>query len=200
MPMASSKIPQSGPDGRPSFLTDERQARIIEAVKTGAGWKTVAQYAGISDITLYEWRRRGRRYQAMLEGGDGVADLKAHRIWRKADAAWEAGDRQRAYAHLAALDAHTDLSREIPFYKLVLALDAAEAETAVVMAKIVLRAAATDRPDLALKWLERRRPEDWAPTRVIVTDADADFETRKDQALARLEELRQARTGGNGQA
>lgn len=184
-------FPNSPHGGNPGLLTEERQAKILEAIQTGVGWAVVAQYAGIGLPTLNEWRQRGKRYQAIMEGdADEVADLKAHRIWRKADEAWTSGRHQEAYRWLAELDAHTELSREMPYYRLKLAIDETLARTAVMMGATVLKGARED-PTLALKWLQSRFPQDWSPNRVAVPDDDV--EERKHAALERLAEIRQER-------
>lgn len=46
--------------GRPTLLTPDVQARIVEAIERGNTHKTAAQYGGIEDETFYEWMARGR--------------------------------------------------------------------------------------------------------------------------------------------
>lgn len=45
--------------GRPTKLTKELQAKVIEAVRAGNYIETAAAYAGISKPSLYDWMKRG---------------------------------------------------------------------------------------------------------------------------------------------
>lgn len=66
---------------RPSKLTSEVEARIVEAVELGATWERAADAAGIGASTLREWRQRGEAGEAPFAAfvaalkraeGDGV--------------------------------------------------------------------------------------------------------------------------------
>jgi hypothetical protein len=46
--------------GRPTALTPEVHARIVEAVETGATYELAASYGGVSYVTLNNWRNRGQ--------------------------------------------------------------------------------------------------------------------------------------------
>lgn len=186
--MPKSPLPHPPAGGQNALLKPETQERILDAVRAGMSWKLVAAYAGIGFTTLMDWRRRGRRYQAIFEGDEQVEDLKARRIWQKADQAWTAGNHQAAYAWLAALDAHTEMSPELPYYRLLIAIEEASAATAVEMGLLVRRGARED-PHLALKWLQARYPQDWSPNRPVETDDD--LEQRKHEALEKLREIRE---------
>ena len=50
--------------GRPSKLTPEVEARIVEAVELGATWEKAAEAAGVGASTLREWRQRGEADEA----------------------------------------------------------------------------------------------------------------------------------------
>lgn len=84
---------------RPSKLTSEVEARIVEAVELGATWERAADAAGIGASTLREWRQRGEAgeepFSAFLAAlkraeGDGVA--RALRTIRQASESgtWQA--------------------------------------------------------------------------------------------------------------
>lgn len=47
--------------GRPTKLTPEIQAKIVEALRAGNYIETAAAYAGINKTTLYDWLKRGAR-------------------------------------------------------------------------------------------------------------------------------------------
>ena len=84
---------------RPSKLTSEVEARIVEAVELGATWERAADAAGIGASTLREWRQRGEAGEAPFSAflaalkraeGDGVA--RALRTIRQASESgtWQA--------------------------------------------------------------------------------------------------------------
>ena len=84
---------------RPSKLTSEVEARIVEAVELGATWERAADAAGIGASTLREWRQRGEADEAPFAAfvaalkraeGDGVA--RALRTIRQAaeSGTWQA--------------------------------------------------------------------------------------------------------------
>lgn len=45
---------------RPTSLTPDTQARVVEAIKQGATYELAAKFAGISYDTFNNWRKRGR--------------------------------------------------------------------------------------------------------------------------------------------
>ncbi len=45
--------------GRPTKLTKETQAKIVEAVRAGAYIETASAFAGIDKASLYAWMKRG---------------------------------------------------------------------------------------------------------------------------------------------
>ena len=47
--------------GRPTKLTPELQAKIVEAIAAGNYIETAAAYAGVNKTTLYDWMKRGGR-------------------------------------------------------------------------------------------------------------------------------------------
>lgn len=53
--------------GRPSKLTPEAQARIIEALRAGNYQESAAAYAGVGVATFYRWMERGKRDDAEPE-------------------------------------------------------------------------------------------------------------------------------------
>lgn len=84
---------------RPSKLTSEVEARIVEAVELGVTWERAADAAGIGASTLREWRQRGEADEAPFAAfvaalkraeGDGVA--RALRTIRQAaeSGTWQA--------------------------------------------------------------------------------------------------------------
>jgi transposase len=64
-------VPTARRGGRPSKLTDEAAARIVEAVRAGNTRRAAAQHAGVGASTLRAWlaggrRQRRGRFQAFL--------------------------------------------------------------------------------------------------------------------------------------
>jgi transposase len=47
--------------GRPTKLTPQTQARIVQAIVGGNDITVAAAYAGIGKTTFYEWLERGRK-------------------------------------------------------------------------------------------------------------------------------------------
>ena len=85
--------------GRPSKLTPEVEARIVEAVELGATWERAADAAGVGTSTLGLWRRRGEAgevpysaFLAALKKAEGAGVERALRVIRKAaeGGAWQA--------------------------------------------------------------------------------------------------------------
>jgi hypothetical protein len=85
--------------GRPSKLTPETQARILEAVELGATWERAADAAGVGASTLGLWRRRGEAgdapyssFIAALKAAESAGIERALRSIRSAAAAgaWQA--------------------------------------------------------------------------------------------------------------
>jgi transposase len=67
MGRAESKRPRAAKKiGRPSKLTPEVEARLLQALGTAAFKKTAAPYAGIGRSTLYRWLEQG---EADIEAG-----------------------------------------------------------------------------------------------------------------------------------
>lgn len=66
--------------GRPSKLTPEIHNRIVAAIQRGSYVETAAQMAGIQKFTYYEWLKRGKAVQAMLDEAheDEQPDITAH--------------------------------------------------------------------------------------------------------------------------
>ena len=63
--------------GRPTKLTSETHARIVQAIQAGNYIETAAAYAGISKNTLYEWLRRGAREKERLASNRRARPKKA---------------------------------------------------------------------------------------------------------------------------
>ena len=85
--------------GRPSKLTPEVEARIVEAVELGATWERAADAAGVGASTLGLWRRRGEAgdapysaFLAALKRAEGAGVERALRTIREAaeGGAWQA--------------------------------------------------------------------------------------------------------------
>ena len=85
--------------GRPSKLTPEVEARIVEAVELGATWERAADAAGVGASTLRDWRQRGEAgevpfvaFLAALKRAEGAGVERALRSIRKAaeGGAWQA--------------------------------------------------------------------------------------------------------------
>ena len=72
--------------GRPSKLTPERQAKIVEALEAGNTLEAAAGCGGIDYDTLMNWMKRGRRYtpngpdKEFFEFFSAVKDAEAEAI------------------------------------------------------------------------------------------------------------------------
>lgn len=83
--------------GRPTKLDDITAERIAEAISAGQTWKLAAQYAGISERTLHDWRERGEEgdepyasFLQRLKRAEGVAALESIREIRTGALQWQA--------------------------------------------------------------------------------------------------------------
>jgi transposase len=47
------------PGGRPTKLTKELQAKIVQAIEAGNYIETAAAYAGVDKVSLYAWMKKG---------------------------------------------------------------------------------------------------------------------------------------------
>jgi len=131
--------------GRPTKLTPEVQAVIIEAVEAGNYFETAAALAKICKQTLYSWIEKGEAgeepYAAFLDalkGAEAKAEQDALRDVREAQVGWQ--------AHMTFLERRhpTRWGRRDPDYSLKTKL--LEAELATANAKLKLLEAGQD-PD-----------------------------------------------------
>ena len=191
-----------GPGGRGGArgrLNDETQRRIIEALTGCPHFDPAARYAGISPSTLYDWLARGRRYQAFLDtGGDG--DALAERLWRKGAALWNNGDHQAAFAVIARLDAHTDRSEELPYLRLLEAVEEVRARVEVELGAVVRRAAREGDWKAALAMLKASFPSRWSDRRElddhrVAPDEESIVDRKQDEARALLDRAKERRLG-----
>ena len=60
---------------RPTSLTPDVHARIVNAVRAGAFWREAAAFAGVSHHSLYNWVERGK---AELERREAGAEPDMH--------------------------------------------------------------------------------------------------------------------------
>jgi hypothetical protein len=95
-------------DGRPSLLTPERSALIVEAVAAGATLQEAAAQAGISIRTLEVWMTKGNRRRAGdRNGGYRAFVVELNKASRRATRMKAAERRQREEeARAARTDAH----------------------------------------------------------------------------------------------
>jgi len=184
----------------PSLLTPERQERILEALRTGVTLKAAAHYAGISEITLYDWRTRGRHYRSFLDSQDGGGDQLAERLWRDAGVLFNSGDRQAAFAALADLDFRLDRSDERKYLVFDDAVAKTIAELKMRLTGTVAKAAFAGDWKAAMAILRSRWPEEYAERRIVTVEPETEDDiARKHAALRDLLELeRQRRAAGNG--
>ena len=129
--------------GRPSKLTAEAEAAILDALEDGATWAGAAAAAGLHPATVHRWRERG-------------AGAKQGRFREFCDAAARASARGEAKAARQLVAGFTEPTIET---------------TVTEGPEGVTTKTVTRPPDarLALEWLARRRPEQWgANTRVTV--------------------------------
>lgn len=156
--------------GNPGKLTPEVQAKIVEALNACPFYEPAARYAGVSHAAVHDWLKRGRRYrQAILAEDDGHLDQLSQRLWRQADALWNAGQRQSAYAVLARLDARLDRSTETKYLLFLEAVEEARGKVEIELSALVRKGARED-PNLALRMLKAAFPSRWADNRQVVTE------------------------------
>ena len=55
--------------GRPTKLTPDLQAKIVEALKAGNYAEVAARHVGIASSTFYDWMKRGPRAGRQLDTG-----------------------------------------------------------------------------------------------------------------------------------
>jgi transposase len=70
--MTSGPPEPRDPGGRPSRLTPEVSARIVEVVRAGNYLTVAAQFAGVGISTLQGWLARGRKAAAALDAGEEI--------------------------------------------------------------------------------------------------------------------------------
>jgi hypothetical protein len=58
---------------RPTKYSDERAAKVLEAVAIGTTYELAAKYAGISADTLTRWRQRNAAFAEQIEQAEGRA-------------------------------------------------------------------------------------------------------------------------------
>jgi len=69
----SERLPRSRstvatrPPGRPSSLTPETEARILNAVRCGASYRSACAASGIGERTFHRWKARGQEENAPEE-------------------------------------------------------------------------------------------------------------------------------------
>lgn len=178
----------------PSLLTADRQEKILEALRTGATVKSAAHYSGISEVTLYDWRTRGRHYRAFLESQDGGGDQLAERLWRDAAELFNSGDRQAAFAALADLDSRLDRSDERKYLELDTAIARTIAEVKIRLTGTVVRAAFAGDWKAAMAILRARWPDEYAERRIVTVEPETENEIeRRHAALRGLLDLERAR-------
>jgi len=70
--------------GRRLLLTADVAERIEQAVRSGAYIDDAAQYAGVSERTLYRWLARGREVEALVDAGEDVSpnDVLLLQFWQ----------------------------------------------------------------------------------------------------------------------
>ncbi len=108
--------------GRPSLLTKERRKRICEGIQLGMTYKLAAQYAGISEATLYGWLKRGRSkdgaqyvtlFDAVKEAESKHAALALGSIVKASRDSWQAGawllERRHGYNKVGAASTQRDV-------------------------------------------------------------------------------------------
>jgi hypothetical protein len=62
--------------GRPTRLTPEVHARIVQVVRAGNYLTVAAQFAGVGSSTLQSWLQRGRAAQALVDRGEQLPDTE----------------------------------------------------------------------------------------------------------------------------
>jgi transposase len=76
---------------RKTKYTEERAQRIIQAVEVGATYRLAAAYAGITDDTLTNWRKRYSDFSERLVAAEGRAGIRwLSRIEEAAKDDWRA--------------------------------------------------------------------------------------------------------------
>ena len=78
--------------GRPSKYNEANAKKITDAVRVGATYKLACSYAGISDETFANWRKRYPEFEQALVEAEGGAVVKWLALIDKAaqDGTWQA--------------------------------------------------------------------------------------------------------------
>lgn len=63
--------------GRRTKYTEETVAKIEQAISIGATYKLAAQYAGINEATLHEWRNKKPEFSERLSRAEGKAAIQS---------------------------------------------------------------------------------------------------------------------------
>lgn len=128
--------------GRPTKLTPEAEEAICEALRYGASWAQAAAEAGIAERTVINWRQRGEK----------ATTGQFFHFLQRATRARAKGEAQavRQVFQSFMLPTVETIREELP--------------DGTVKVRTIERP-----PDagMALKWLERRCPEDWNPRTVL---------------------------------
>lgn len=74
--MAGARKPPKRKPGRPSKMTDEVVAKIIEALRAGNYLETAARVAGITYETLNEWRKQFPEFSEAVEKARAEAEAR----------------------------------------------------------------------------------------------------------------------------
>ena len=76
--------PKAHTNGRPTKLSDERQAQIVADVRAGNYAEVAAKRAGIGETTFYRWMRWGeagrvryRQFRQAIQDAEGHAEVRA---------------------------------------------------------------------------------------------------------------------------
>lgn len=86
--------------GRPTKLTPEVQAKIVQAIRSGNYAEVAAKYAGVSRATFYAWLERGERetegpyldFLDAIKAAESAAEVEAVAQVRLASReSWQAG-------------------------------------------------------------------------------------------------------------
>lgn len=148
---SSAELLTESRGGRPYRLNSSLVAKYLEMLRAGCYPVPAAVAIGLDPKTLRTWRRRGAHLSARYGPNDPPWPVGPVPGKRSPWDGWA-----RLFACIA--DPRSDADLWLKSF----AESCAEAEAgARIRVEIGLSKAIGERPDLALKWLERRYPDDW---------------------------------------
>ena len=166
------------PIGRPSKLTPEVQAKIVEYLRTGATVKATCDSVGIGQTTFYEWReigeahRNGQPHDRMprkIEDRARFADFADETTRAQANGLVHAAVRFRQGMESSDVVSDTTETYTETRLRTIKRPDGTEEQVPYEHTRVVNKRTTTHQPGdwrAAMEYLARRDPDNWARQKV----------------------------------